>query len=66
MGVCGGEAKILALPYYSRHGHCVSWGTAEGQKFLLRLTTASAQCLHLFERFFILDVIWNAIVPSVL
>jgi len=56
-GVCGG-VKILALPYYSQRGLLASMGAAAGQNFLPRLTTASAQCLRLSERFFIFAVFY--------
>jgi len=48
----------LALPYYSQRGLLASMGAAAGQKFLPRLTTASAQCLRLSERFFIFAVFY--------
>jgi len=44
----------LALPYYSHRRLSVRlWRTAAGRGFSLRLTTASAQCLRLSDRFFI-------------
>jgi len=51
-GVCG-RGKFLALLYYSHRGLCASMGDCGGANFLLHLITASPQCLHLSEHFFI-------------